>query len=197
MYQFIETIRYENNKIINLDLHQKRVNKVFKVFFPYNTPLNLEKELKKIDKPDNKDRYKIRIVYSNEIIKIDIEKYRIKNIDKIFVIECNNIDYKYKSVDRNIFNELKKDKDEIIIVKNGYLTDTTYTNIVLSDRKKLITPNTPLLEGTKREELLIKGIIIEEEIKLKDLKFFDKIFLINSMLDLGDIVIDKNKIVIQ
>ena len=71
-------------------------------------------------------------------------------------------------------------------MKNGYITDTSFSNIIFFDGANWITPSTPLLEGTKIKELLEKKIISEQEIKLKDLIKFSKAKLINAMIDIDD-----------
>ena len=62
---------------------------------------------------------------------------------------------------------IRQDKDDILIVKNGLLTDTSIANIALYDGNDWYTPLHPLLKGTKRAELLDKGVLKEKEIKIK------------------------------
>lgn len=63
----------------------------------------------------------------------------------------------------------KGDCDEIIIIKNGLVTGTSFTNIAIYKDGKWITPKHPLLLGTKRAALLEKGIIQEADITVDDL----------------------------
>ena len=51
-----------------------------------------------------------------------------------------------------------------LIVKDGYLTDTSIANIALYDGYTWFTPAHPLLRGTKRAELLNKQLIVEKDI---------------------------------
>ena len=86
-----------------------------------------------------------------------------------------------------LFRSLKKENcDDVFIIKDGMVTDTSYCNIVFDTGNKLITPSTPLLKGVKRQQLLNEKIIEEQEIKQTDIKLFSKAFLINSMFDLDD-----------
>ena len=76
-------------------------------------------------------------------------------------------------------NSLKVDGfDEVVIVKNGFISDTTISNLAFFDGSEWHTPNTPLLKGTKRAELLDSGFLKEKTIKLFQL--VEK--LINRML---------------
>ena len=65
----------------------------------------------------------------------------------------------------NSLFQIRQDKDDILIVKNGLLTDTSIANIALYDGNDWYTPLHPLLKGTKRAELLDKGVLKEKEIK--------------------------------
>ena len=77
-------------------------------------------------------------------------------------------------------------KEKIVIVKQGFITDTSYANIVFFDGHKWFTPVSPLLKGTKRTFLLDKKIIEETEIRIDDLEKFKKARLINAMIDFED-----------
>jgi 4-amino-4-deoxychorismate lyase len=74
--------------------------------------------------------------------------------------------------------------DDILIVKNGFLTDTSYANVVLWDDNRWFTPDTPLLAGTKRQYLLDTKQIESRKLHPKDLQHFTHARLINAMLDL-------------
>ena len=98
----------------------------------------------------------------------------------------------YKSVDRSTLNELKKqqgDCDEILIIRDNHLTDTSYTNVALYDGQQWFTPSTPLLPGTMRQSLLDKGILQEREILVSDIPQYQQISLFNAMMELGEVVL--------
>jgi 4-amino-4-deoxychorismate lyase len=132
--------------------------------------------------------YKCRVIYTNTIHDIEFHAYRIKPVNALKVVYDDSIEYEYKFEDRrDLLKHIDKEGTaEILIVKNGLITDTSYANIVLSDEIKFITPSRPLLKGTKREKLLGEGGIIEHEIKLSDLNTFKYAYLINAMIDLED-----------
>ena len=71
------------------------------------------------------------------------------------------MNYDLKYFDRKIFDDLKKNikADDILIIKNGFITDTSIANILFFDGKKWITPKKPLLKGTVRERLLRMKLI--------------------------------------
>jgi 4-amino-4-deoxychorismate lyase len=71
----------------------------------------------------------------------------------------------------------------VLIIKNDFITDTSYSNIVFWNGAQWITPDTFLLAGTQRTRLLEEGIILEKKIRAQDLPKYSHARLINSMLD--------------
>ena len=113
----------------------------------------------------------------------------MRNINSLQVVENDTIVYDYKCTDRSRLNALVAQKgncDDIIIVKHGLLTDTSFTNLAIYDGKHWVTPKHPLLHGTKRAELLDKKIIREADITLEDLRNTNKISLFNAMIEFGE-----------
>lgn len=77
--------------------------------------------------------------------------------------------------------------DEILIIKNGLVTDCFYYNVAFWDGKDWLTPKSPLLGGTARARLLDKGIIREADINAKIINSFEKICLFNALNDFGKV----------
>lgn len=194
MCRFIETIKISNLLIQNLDFHQRRLEKTISKFFPSINKFDLA-ELIKLPKLDSNKIYKCRIIYSNTIHEISFVEYKRKIIQSVKKVFNNEIEYSFKFENRDLINFLLKNSgaDEIIIVKNGFITDTSFSNIIFDDGKSLFTPSRPLLFGTKLDFLMQTNTINQTEIKVNDLKFFKSFYLINSMLDL----VEMNKYPIQ
>lgn len=133
---------------------------------------------------------KCRIVYSDTIHEIEFSTYTLRTIRRIAIVANNDIDYKFKYLDRSCFSDLQRNNsgfDEIIIIKDGFVTDTSYSNVVFEDEcGGLFTPTTTLLNGTKRRQLIDLGKIEEREIKERDIWKYSKLYLINAMIDLED-----------
>ena len=101
------------------------------------------------------------------------------------MIEDNKIDYSYKYCNRTPIDRLltKTKYSEILIIKNGLITDTSIANIGFStDGKIFFTPKTPLLKGTTRNYLLDKKIIFEKDITVKSIRNYKKIALFNAII---------------
>lgn len=191
MKQFLETIRVENGEFVHLNKHLARLQQTISFFYGKNVEL-AERE---IQVPENfsKGLVKCRIIYSDSIEKIEFQSYQKRPIKRLKIVYDNTIDYAYKSTDREMINQLylqKGDADEIIIVKDGFVTDSSFSNLLFENEKGLFTPTTYLLNGIQRQFLLEKKIIRECPIKEENIYRYSRIHLINAMLLPGDIVID-------
>ncbi|WP_051230932.1 aminotransferase class IV [Segatella albensis] len=191
MCPFIETIRIKDGITMNLDYHLKRLNRTREHFWPRCQRIGADELLPNI--PSSESLQKLRVIYNKDIITQDLSSYTRKNIEILSIIEDNTIDYTWKSTDRKVLTSLRAQApsyaDEVIIIKNGCVTDTSYTNICFFDGKEWLTPDTPLLQGTMRRYLLDKGVIREVRIRRKDIQYFKKVSLINAMMELGEIII--------
>ena len=186
---FIETIKVEGGILFNIDLHQKRFDETRKYFFSGFKPVSLSESLLNI-KFEESSIYKLRVTYGQKIEKIEYEVYIRRDIQKIRVVEMDDLDYSYKFLDRSCFDKIDLDYyEEAIIVKNGFVTDSRFSNLVFFDGLKWVTPDTFLLNGTKRQYLLNNEIIKAVPIKIQDLSKYSKVSFVNSMLDIGDIVV--------
>ena len=172
--RFLETLLI-TDKINNLTFHNNRMNKTRKYFFDAN-PLNLGEFI------EIRTNKRVRIVYDKDILQVEYFDLVPRRFEKLKIVH-SDIKYEFKSENRVELNNLKIEGfDEVIIVKNGYITDTTISNLAFYNGKEWHTPNTPLLKGTKREELLKSGFLKEKTIKLTDLKNYQKIAMMNAIL---------------
>ena len=187
---FIETmlLKMENGKlkIENYEYHLERVKRTYEYF-----KWKMENGKWKIENRKWKmknEKLRVRITYNQKGIK-NIEYFPIKKREfKTFKVVNSNINYHLKYANREKLNSLKpKNVDEIIIIKNNLVTDTTISNLAFFTGSEWITPKYPLLKGTKREELIKKGFIKEEIIHKYDLKYFKKIAMINAILEFYEI----------
>ena len=190
MSQFIESIKIEDQEVFLLELNQKRLNATFAHFGMENS-INLAKIIKDL-KIDEDGFFKLRIVYDlNRNYKTQLIPYAVAEIDSFQLVENNTYDYAFKFEDRKEFERMKtKAKtEEIIIVKNNCITDTSYTNLLFLKDEKWYTPSTYLLNGVMRQHLLATKKIKETEITLQNIKEFTHFQLINSMNDFDDMFI--------
>ncbi len=196
MSRFLETIRIQNGVASNLSYHNLRLNETRRRFFKTQDTINL-KDLIPIPESLQPRVVRCRIIYSREIESITLEPYAPTIVRSLQIIYNDAIDYAYKYADRRALDALKQDlrADDIIIVKNGYVTDASYANLVFYDGTMWFTPSTPLLKGTYRAYLLDKGVIHEREITVGDFKYFKSVKRINAMLEWNSPVISIDNII--
>lgn len=184
MSLLFETIRIVNGQIQNIDYHNSRLNKSRCAVFKVHDKIRLEQYLD-IPSEYTSGLVKCKVIYGLTILDVTYSKYSPRVINSIQLVTVNQINYKYKFLDRENLEQLflrRGNCDEIMIVKNGLITDTSFSNVIFSDGTKWLTPANPLLPGTMRSNLLAKKLIAEQKITLDDIWKFQSIQLINSML---------------
>lgn len=181
MCQYLETIAILNGETLHLPYHLYRVSE--------NSNVDLHFYINTLKLPKT-ELNKLSIVYdSKKIISSTITPYTKRKIQTFKLVHNNDIDYSKKFADRSVLNSLvqqKGDCDEILIVQNGLITDTSFSNIIFKKENVWVTPKTPLLKGTCRARLLEKGIIEPADIEISHLKQFSHFMLINAMLDFDE-----------
>lgn len=173
-----ETIKVKNGRLLNLEYHQKRVNKTRK-YFGFDTKLEFNEENFALPQ---EGEFRLRFDYNNEIKSFTCNELTCRKF-KEFKIVKSNIEYDYKYTNRHKLDALKVDEKEIIIVKNGLLTDTTIANIALHVNGVWVTPKTPLLYGTTRERLIDSGFLNCEDLSVADLEKAQSFAIMNALID--------------
>lgn len=195
MCQLFEVIKVQKRELQNIKHHNDRMNRSLIDIFGIKEPIKLENSIK-IPSSLNNQVHKCRVIYTNKIKKIEFETYQARTINSLKIITHDTIDYSFKYYDRKIINKLFEQRgkcDDILIIKNGFVSDISYANIVFWDCSRWITPTTPLLPGTKRQKLIDDKKIFEKEILVQDLQSFEKSRIINAMIELeesNDILIE-------
>lgn len=197
MCRFVESIKLKDGNLFRLKYHQERVNKTFREFFSEEDPINVFSVLNERLLPAV-GTHKIRIVYDSDIISIDFSPYVRREIKSLKLVKTSIQSAPYKFEDRMAYNEafsLKGDCDDVLLVKDGLLTDSSYCNVALFDGKNWITPKTPLIYGTNRAELIENGLIEEQDIRVDSIKSYEKICLFNAMIEFAELTIDTSDII--
>ena len=196
MSLLLESIRLCDGEFQNLFYHERRMNRGLKFLCGAQEHFDLEEFLNKIERPPN-GLYKCRLVYDESSRDIEFIPYRSKKVDSLRVVEHDRISYEFKYADRKLIDRLyglKKECDDILIVKRGLVTDSSFSNIVFRRGKRWFTPWSALLKGTMRSRLLEGNLIQEEEIRVEDIKTFDSFKLINAMLQFDGPEVDVSRI---
>lgn len=186
MCQFIETICYEGGRFQWIGLHNERCNRTRNHFFGLRPNLQLELYLT-VPAHLKNEIVKCSITYGVEIISITYDLYKIRPVNSLQIVTDNEIDYSFKYADRtklNALHQLRGQSDDILIVKNGFITDISYANIIFSKDEKWYSPQNPLLRGTRLESYLSEGIVTPALLRPSDLHLFSEARIINAMISI-------------
>ena len=176
--KLLETIKVENGKIFNLPYHQLRLERAL-----VKNVLRLDEIL---NPPKEQGVFRCRLVYDEESYAIDYYPYTKRSVEKLKLVYDNTIVYDKKYLNRSTLETLfiqKAAADDVLIVKNGFITDTTIANCAFLYKGEWLTPKEPLLMGTTRARLLDEGKIKEAQISVDDIIKFEGMALMNAMID--------------
>ncbi|WP_292271306.1 aminotransferase class IV [Butyricimonas sp.] len=184
---FVETIRVNNGQFCHLAYHECRARATSLAVFG----CRLEWDVAGMTVPDEARQgvVKCRVVYDTVIRDVTFSPYTFRRIGSLRLIEDNAIDYRFKSTDRVALEHVFAQRDgcdNVLVVRQGMITDTSFSNIVLEDTTGLYTPDTFLLNGTRRQRLLDEGVVRERAVPVSELYRYDRLYLINAMIGLED-----------
>ena len=173
-----ETIRVENGKAQHLFFHEKRIKQSI------SSPLMFD--LATIIQPKNKGLYRCKVIYDTSgcLHNVAFFTYQKRMISSLKVMESDVI-YPRKYLNRQALDTLfnaREQADDVLIVRNGRVTDTTIANIAICSNGVWITPKNPLLAGTTRARLLQNGILQARDFGLDELFNASQFALMNAMI---------------
>ena len=192
--QLIESLQSRDRELMNIHRHNRRINAAREALFGCSSPI----DLRELVLPPMPGIVKCRVVYDTAIREITYEPYTPRKPASLKLVYSNTVSYAYKYADRSALNALFEQRgecDDIIIVKERRLTDSFAGNTAFYDGRTWFTPSRPLLCGTRREALLDAGLLVEQDIRVEDLGNFEKVSLINCMIDLGELQIPTGSII--
>lgn len=181
MYPLFESIRVEGGNVHLLQYHQKRLERSYLYMFKKKCAWQLNSMIPELPKEGS---YKLRFLYNKDRFTFELLPYTSRKIERLKLIEIDSYSYDHKFTDRSGLDnayKLRGDCDDVLLTKNGFLTDTSYCNILLFDGTKWVTPEKPLFEGVQREFLIDQQRVIPEQIHVNDLSDFISFQLINAL----------------
>jgi len=196
MYQFLETIQLRDGEFKRIECHQFRMERAMSDFYPDAIVPSLSKKLSEMTFPTG-GLYKCRVIYDVEIRKIEFLPYTLPVIHTLKLVETDMPALPYKIADRSAYQTLfgqRGECDDVLLVKNGLLTDTSYCNVALYDGIKWYTPAVPLIQGVNRASLLNERRLIAKDIKTDDLMNYQRITLFNALIEFGEIELDVSSV---
>lgn len=189
--QLLETIKCQDGQASNLHYHQQRMDKSLQALGFKN-----HYDLQQLISPPDNELYRCRIVYDERTVTITYLPYTKRIISTLQLVQADQLEYALKYADRNELDTLFEQRstaDDVLIIKDGLVTDTTIANIAFFDGKQWLTPRSPLLQGTTRARLLNEKQIYEADIRPSDLNYNSEFALLNAMIGFSQI---KNGIIL-
>ena len=188
MYPLFESVCIENSQIKNEQYHEARFRASYMQQYKTHPTYSLFDGIH-LTNLDKALKYKLRIGYKQHGTRFSISEYENSIPTSLQLVNDDTISYAVKRNNRKKLNNLFKQRghyDDVLIVKNGFITDASYSNILLTDGNHIVTPSTPLLEGTCRARLLDENKVTEIRITEADLQQFESFQLINALNDFDD-----------
>ena len=185
---FLETIRIQDGHAHHVADHIERMCRTA-LHFGFVAPL-LPADLDALV-PRNlrTGSVRCRIIYDHTLREITFTPYRRRCIERLIAVDAGAMDYTFKYADRSPLEQPNirlSETDELLFIRGGYVTDTSYTNLILRRGQELFTPDTCLLDGTCRRRLLRTAQVRTATIRLSDLSAYDELLLVNAMMPLGE-----------
>jgi 4-amino-4-deoxychorismate lyase len=183
--QLLETIRCQNGELENLFYHEARLARARRDLFGQTDRWYLEEAITVPDTLAPEQVYRCRVLYgAGGIESVEFIPYQVRPVQRLELTDLGTLGYDYKFADRRALNAAvdRSAADEVLFVRDGLLTDASYANVALFDGASWYTPHAPLLAGTRRAQLLAEGVLIPERLAAEDLRYFQKIRLLNALM---------------
>ena len=124
-----------------------------------------------------------KVVYDESgILDVQYFAYELKKPRTFRVVYDDEIEYQKKYMYRDFLDSLVCGSDEIIVVQDGLITDTSRANIAMYDNNEWLVTKKPLLFGTTMNRLLDEGFLRVANISVEMLKNAKKIAVMNAMV---------------
>ena len=180
-----ESIRLADGRMELLPYHQARVDRARRATFGKVPALKLAHYLERVELPAG-GLHKVRVAYDVNDISHTVTPYAVRPVASIRLVNADHVRYRHKFADRRAiegcFNQ-RGECDDVLMVQRGHVTDCSYANVALYDGTHWYTPAWPLLPGTRRAALIELGVLRPSLIRVRDLGNFQKIRLINGMME--------------
>lgn len=176
MEKYFETIKCDDYEVFNLSYHENRIAKT----------IGLNLNLQEYIYPPNSQLLRCKLIYDDSgVLDVEFFPYKKREVKSFKILFDDEIEYSKKHLNRNSLDELflkKEECDEIIIIKNGIVTDTSIANIAIFYENHWLISKNSLLEGTTKTRLVENKELIEKDITLEMLQSASKIALLNAMI---------------
>ena len=192
MSRFLETIRILDGKPQHLPWHQQRVDATLRYFYPKTSSepgaFPLFDILLSCQIP-REGTHRCRILYDANTLEVEFKAYTLAEIHALQLVAApEGYDYSFKYADRSVIDLLYAQRgaaDDVLITRDGYITDTSIANIAFRKDDRWYTPARPQLAGTTWKRLVSEGILIPRPIHQDEVYRYDGFRVFNAMMEWG------------
>ncbi|MBE2894457.1 aminotransferase class IV family protein [Spirabiliibacterium falconis] len=184
MFDLFETLAVLDGVVQNPHLHQARYQHALASLYPKSAVKLCDFAQLAIPPAFQTGLVRARVDYNATAFAVQFFSYQRRTFTQFKPVVCDEIDYAFKFADRSLLNALYAQRgecDEIIIIKNGLVTDCSIGNLCFLKNGVWYTPKTPLLAGTQRAKLLVEKRIVLADITPQELTDFEQIRVINAL----------------
>jgi 4-amino-4-deoxychorismate lyase len=185
-YLLLESIRLQDGQFDLIGLHEARIKRSLELLSSNPEPtFQLENYLRTFPVPV-KGLFKCRLLYGSGFSEPEYLPYQKRNIQSLHLVEDKGIDYDFKYTKRHDLDWIFHQRgacDDVLMMRNGCVTDTTYCNIAFRKGNEWFTPEHPLLAGVRRELLLQTGVLQTFPGKVESLYEFETFKLFNALIN--------------
>lgn len=185
MYPLFESVCVAGAAVQHGAYHEQRFRASYRELFGKEPGFSLWEGLS-LKGADPALTYKLRIRYNEFGTRWALAEYRSQLPETLRLVHDDRISYSLKYSDRQALERLitlRGGADDVLIVREGLVTDSSYCNILFWDGTGVKTPKRPLLEGTCRARLLGENRIGEADIPANGLDRYRAFQLVNALND--------------
>ncbi len=176
----LETLRCEGGKPLHLSYHQQRLDEACR-----SLGIAATYELRTLIIPPDGGLYRCRFLYTRHHYRIEFHPISPRIIASLKLVHADCLHYPHKFSDRRELDRLFEQRgecDDVLIVRNGFLTDTTIANVALLIGGKWVTPEQPLLRGTARARLIDEGFLHPAPLLFEDIAQASRVAVMNAII---------------
>jgi len=185
MYPLFESVCVAGGAVRHGRYHEQRFEASYRKLYGKKPGFSLWEGLS-LEGADPSLTYKLRIRYNASGTSWELAEYRSRLPETLRLVWDDTVEYALKYSDRQALDRLAAQRDgadDVLIIREGLVTDSSYCNILFWDGREVTTPKRPLLEGTCRARLLAEKRIAEADIPADGLDRYLAFQLVNALND--------------
>lgn len=173
----------------HVEEHQKRFARSYHAHYGQVPPFGLLDGFQLPEDLDHSKKYKLKVCYGATDCNFEVTLYENELPKTLQLVTADYLDYAHKWTDRQGLDALYHQRGkagDVLLVKNGLLTDSSYANLLLTDGLQVVTPTQPLLKGCCRARLVALGHVSLRDVTVQDLPKYQNFQLVNAMNDFDE-----------